>query len=438
MQKFRPRLETFESRLAPAAATWDYSGAGLGNTSIGANWVGGAVPGANDSISIPVGTGSMNWNLGFAINDITIEDGWGKTIATHGVNILSGSLQDATVTYDTTLYLGNANATLTSVTAGDGTVFTPVGSGAPDLIVTSACHFFTSGTVTVNDDLTVASGATFRPDSTTLNGGTSTITIASGGTIRFATGSATIDMRIDNSGTFEVGGTANIVFSEGVVNRNTLQLKAGMATFNGIEPGNVINYSDNYGLVNRAEGSLYLSNGARARGIYGILNAGGSVYGLINPDVTSRRFDMFTDFTSAFGVVDIRGSALLSDCKFMLWCVDGYTTYNVTFDTSTLKIAAREVNGVKDVNSIHCGWFNAPGTTNSLVVYTPHGAPSIAFGGSAMGFKVVDSVFGTESFDTITSPWTQTLVNSKELWIWYPPPLWFPPPPPPVSPPPGP
>lgn len=439
MKKFRPRLESFESRLAPATFTWDYAGAGLGNANVGTNWVGGVVPDATATISVPVGTGSMNWNLGFAIKDIEIADGWNKTLSTHGVNIVGGVLQDATITYDAALVLGSSTGATTSVIAGDGTVFTPVGAVQPSLSVTSACYLFTGGTVTFNGDLAIASGATFRPDLSTVNGGTNTVTIASGGTIRFATGATTINMRIDNSGTFEVGGTSEVIFSKGVVNRDVLQLKAGMATFNGIEPANIINFDDNYGLVNRTTGKLFLTNGARARGTYGIINAGGEVYAIVDTGVTSRRFDMFTDFTSAFGTVDLRGTPLLSDCKFMLWMDDGGTTYNVTFDTSTLKIAAREVNGVTDVNSIHCGYFNAPGTNNSLVVFTPHGAPYIPFGGSAMGFKVIDSVYATESFDTITSPWTMTLANSnKELWIWYPAPFGFPSPPPPVSPPPGP
>ncbi len=133
VNRFRPRLEGLEVREVPANITWaPVGGSTAGGTA--ANWVGGVVPGTNDTIVVNAGTGSLDMN-GMAtatFAGIQVDYGFTNTITTGfgGLKVKSGFIKDGSIklrnhlTIDAvttgSFVFGTTNANLPSIGEASG------------------------------------------------------------------------------------------------------------------------------------------------------------------------------------------------------------------------------------------------------------------------------------------------------------------------------
>lgn len=95
MFKFKPSVEVLEAREVPANFLWSYTGAGIGDSDVAANWqtigdVGRNVPDSTDTLVLSQGTGNINLKLN-QVHEIVTTENWNKEIVRDGNLLLTGN-----------------------------------------------------------------------------------------------------------------------------------------------------------------------------------------------------------------------------------------------------------------------------------------------------------------------------------------------------------
>lgn len=235
--RFRPSLEALEAIEAPAVVTWKtlIADAPAATWSDGANWVGGNVPLANDSVVIPENASRINITAApVTVQDMTIAATNGNTPWVPHINAdqaltINGNLTANGVTF----HLGSTFTVSTNATVNLGTL-----SSYFDLNENSTASIVNDGTWTVGGTVTdygipITNNGTIRmTPAANASGGIQFSTAMGGpevfvnyGTVKTESGSGFIKnaQALINSGTLEV---------KKINNNSSMELSAYQAVSN--------------------------------------------------------------------------------------------------------------------------------------------------------------------------------------------------------------